>query len=163
MTITASRQLDTNPAHADIGVRGARLDVFRSADGYDCTNGGISSQHKSLTLIGWTGADRTSDIPVRMVAPLPRHCQHTTPDREHPAAALEIRRLGREHIASIVPAEWVRTSLREPTAGRWAPVTGTMFGGNYLSTHGISDLIEALLGHRFYGAVAIHDRIEMAR
>lgn len=38
----------------------------------------------------------------------------------------------------------------------------TMFGGNYGSTcdSRFSRAIESLLGHRFYGAVAIHDRVE---
>ena len=41
--------------------------------------------------------------------------------------------------------------------GRW-----TMFGGNYAATSDsrFSDAIEKMLGHRFYGAVPVHDRIE---
>lgn len=39
---------------------------------------------------------------------------------------------------------------------------GTMFGGNYGSTSDsrFSQLCEKLLGGAFYGAVAIHDRVE---
>ena len=39
---------------------------------------------------------------------------------------------------------------------------GAMFGGNYATTSDdrFSRKCEALLGHRFYGAVAIHDRWE---
>ena len=39
-----------------------------------------------------------------------------------------------------------------------------MFGGNYASTSDsrFSQAIEKLIGHRFYGAVPIHDRIETA-
>jgi hypothetical protein len=38
----------------------------------------------------------------------------------------------------------------------------TMFGGNYAacSGNGFSDACSKLLGHKFYGAVAIHDRVE---
>ena len=38
----------------------------------------------------------------------------------------------------------------------------TMFGGNYASTSDsrFSNAIEAITGQRFYGAVAVHDRIE---
>ena len=37
-----------------------------------------------------------------------------------------------------------------------------MFGGNYAacSDSRVSETCEKLLGHRFYGAIAIHDRIE---
>jgi hypothetical protein len=38
----------------------------------------------------------------------------------------------------------------------------TMFGGNYASTSDsrFSRAVEFICGHRFYGAVAVHDRIE---
>ena len=42
-------------------------------------------------------------------------------------------------------------------SGAWA-----MFGGNYAATcdSRFRQACETLLGHRFYGAVAIHDRVE---
>jgi hypothetical protein len=46
--------------------------------------------------------------------------------------------------------------------GEWVAQSGTMFGGNFLSSSD-SRFVEAcenLLGHTFYGAVAIHDRVE---
>jgi hypothetical protein len=49
---------------------------------------------------------------------------------------------------------------------RLVPLEGedqwTMFGGNYAATcdSRFSDAIEKMLGHRFYGAVPVHDRIE---
>ena len=38
----------------------------------------------------------------------------------------------------------------------------TMFGGNYASTSDsrFLEAVNAMLGHSFYGAVAIHDRVE---
>ena len=47
--------------------------------------------------------------------------------------------------------------LRPAGEKRWC-----MFGGNFAhsSDSRFSEAIEKLLGHRFYGAVAIHDRIE---
>lgn len=38
----------------------------------------------------------------------------------------------------------------------------SMFGGNYAATSDsrFSEALEKLLGHRFYGAVAVHDRFE---
>lgn len=55
---------------------------------------------------------------------------------------------GALNTAKIVPVDAV---------GQW-----TMFGGNYAacSDSRFSDAVAGILGHRFYGAVAIHDRIE---
>lgn len=40
--------------------------------------------------------------------------------------------------------------------------TGPMFGGSYIagSDSRFSEAVEKLLGHRFYGAVPLHDRFE---
>ena len=45
----------------------------------------------------------------------------------------------------------------EECEGEW-----TMFGGNYGATSDsrFSDKIEEITGHRFYGAIPIHDRVE---
>ena len=50
--------------------------------------------------------------------------------------------------AKIVPEE---------CEGKWS-----MFGGNYAATSDsrFSDKIEQMLGHHFYGAIPIHDRVE---
>ena len=42
---------------------------------------------------------------------------------------------------------------------------GGMAGGNYIASSDsrFSELCERLLGHRFYGAVAMHDRLEGVR
>jgi len=58
-----------------------------------------------------------------------------------------------EHVKgclSLVPLDLLRS-------GRWH-----MFGGNFgHSCDGrFADACEQILGHRFYGAVAIHDRVE---
>ena len=39
---------------------------------------------------------------------------------------------------------------------------GSMMGGNYAATSDsrFSDKIEQMLGHHFYGAIPIHDRVE---
>lgn len=46
--------------------------------------------------------------------------------------------------------------------GRWVPQHGVMFGGNfaYSSDSRFCEACEALLGHQYSGAVAVHDRIE---
>jgi hypothetical protein len=47
--------------------------------------------------------------------------------------------------------------IPEEAEGKW-----TMMGGNYAATSDsrFSDKIEEMLGHGFYGAVPIHDRVE---
>ena len=49
-----------------------------------------------------------------------------------------------------------------PLAKVKANEVGYMFGGSYISTSDsrFSDMCEQLLGHPFYGAVALHDRTE---
>ena len=69
------------------------------------------------------------------------------PSEDCPAARLIVRSPCGKPILSIVP----------DGEERW-----TMFGGNYAacSGNGFSDACSKLLGHKFYGAVAIHDRVE---
>lgn len=64
-----------------------------------------------------------------------------------PAVMLELGALNSVRLVSVADKE----------RGVW-----TMFGGNYATTcdSRFSEAVEALLGHRFYGAVAIHDRVE---
>lgn len=52
-----------------------------------------------------------------------------------------------EGVARIIPAD----------CDKWV-----MFGGNYgaISDSRFSEAVEKIVGHRFYGAVAIHDRTE---
>lgn len=43
----------------------------------------------------------------------------------------------------------------------WTPVPGTPAGGNYATGDSrLTDLVSQLTGHHFYGAVAIHDRLD---
>jgi hypothetical protein len=69
------------------------------------------------------------------------------PSADAPAAILE---KGPLESVRLVPQ-----SIKD--SGRWY-----MFGGNCALTSDsrFSDTIEKLLGHRFYGAVKIHDRVE---
>lgn len=135
---------------------GLHLLVLRPSVGTDASNNGISARFDQLTLIGWTGIDRTSDIPVETLAPLPTDAQVFTPDEQAPPVALRIRRYpGTDELtASIVPVEW------NHHARTWTPARSTLIGGNYATTgdRRFHDLATELLGHRFYGALAIHDR-----
>ena len=68
------------------------------------------------------------------------------PDANYPAAKLK---KGAYNSVNIVPA--------------WNEDEQTMFGGNYAATSDsrFSQAIKELLGHEFYGAIAIHDRTEV--
>lgn len=114
---------------------GLRIDVYRNADGYDCTMNGISSRFKTLTLVNVPGPSQPTD--------------------QYPAAILD------NHVAGclrIVPAV-------VDGAGGWKKNPNwAMMGGNYggSSDSRFGEACERLLGHRFYGLVAIHDRYETA-
>lgn len=111
---------------------GLHLYVHRSALG-DCTNGGVSAKHDTLCVVNIDGPFE--------------------PDGNSPPVLLENHVQG---CLRIVPA------YRHST-GRWLRAPGHfMMGGNYAATSDsrFSQKCESFLGHRFYGAVAIHDRQE---
>lgn len=71
------------------------------------------------------------------------------PSAEYPAAELV--------MAAPIHGRKILRLIPESVKGEW-----TMFGGNYASTSDsrFSKKCEELLGVNFYGAVAIHDRVE---
>ena len=71
------------------------------------------------------------------------------PCEDYPAAELVMAEpIGGRKILRLIPVS---------KKGKW-----TMFGGNYASTSDsrFSRLCDQLLGGSFYGAVAVHDRVE---
>jgi len=70
------------------------------------------------------------------------------PSDDYPAAKLVKQTFGFGSSVKVIPEE---------AEGKW-----TMMGGNYAATSDsrFSDKIEEMLGHGFYGAVPIHDRVE---
>lgn len=124
--------------------------VCRPADwereGVDCTNGGISSRHEKLTVVGVVRGD--------LVNYLPQHARVFEPTEERPAVLVEVRRIGGP-VFSVVPAEIADGALFK-APGWW------MAGGNYLSCSDsrLWDFLQDLTGERFYGALSIHDRKE---
>lgn len=71
------------------------------------------------------------------------------PCDDYPAAELVMAEpIGGRKILRLIPVS---------KKGKW-----TMFGGNYAgcSDSRFSDLCDKLLGASFYGAVAVHDRVE---
>lgn len=113
---------------------GMIVSVLRNVELGDCTNGGLTSKFGRLCVVNVDGPfEPREDMPAVMLV---ENAQRT---------------------CKIVPAENVD--------GQWQPVKKWwMMGGNYATTSDsrFADAVEKLLGHRFYGAVAVHDRTETA-
>ena len=117
---------------------GLHIHVYRSNLG-DSTNNGISAKADQLCLVNVEGPFEPSNL--------------------HPAAMLVPGNL--DGTLKIVPAGCYQN--KETRNFEWHPVPGWyMAGGNYAATSDsrFSEACEKLLGHRFYAAVAIHDRKE---
>jgi hypothetical protein len=111
---------------------GLIVDVYRRPADMDCSLNGISEQFTELVLVNVDGPFE--------------------PKSNRPAAILESHQPG---CLRIVPAEKLGNGYVKIKS--W-----TMMGGNYGATSDsrFSEACEKLLGHCFYGAVPIHDRIE---
>lgn len=112
---------------------GIRINVYRFPLG-DCTNGGVSGRHTTLTVVNCEGPfNPTPDAP-----PVYLHSHH-------------------RGCLRIVPA------AMGPN-GKWLPIHGHwMMGGNFGHTSDsrfVEKCRELLDTDYFYGAVAIHDRRE---
>jgi len=109
--------------------------------GGDCTNGGVSSRHDSLTVVAFIGQDG-------IVRPLPPRSRVFAATPSAPAVAL---RHGPMNTVHIVPLS------EDGTVAGWH-----MMGGNYaaVTDSRLRDVVAVLLEHDFYGAIAIHDRVE---
>ena len=99
-------------------------------EGRDCTNGGVSSKWNIKGL-----------CLINVPGPF-------NPSEDYPAAQLVKQSFYFGDSVKIIPEE---------CEGKQ-----TMMGGNYAATSDsrFSEMIEYFLGHSFYGAVPIHDRVE---
>lgn len=135
--------------------RGLRVTVLRNAAHGDCSLNGISSTHTRLTVIGYTRPGQ------KAVLPLARGSRVFAPTEDAPAVAIATRRcssffgaVDASGLVDIVP-------ILDDGSGTYTARPG-MEGGNYadLSDSRLTDLVSDLVGWRFHGAVAIHDRFE---
>lgn len=111
-----------------------RVSVYRDADGHDCTNGGVTSRHISMTLFYQCKREEALD-----------YCQQNGIDTDG-CLWLEKRVLfGEQH-------DYARPLLHE--SGKCGP----MFGGNFVYTSD-SRLADAL-GTTCSAPVPVHDRYE---
>lgn len=137
---------------------GQRLAVYRAA-GQDATNGGISSTHDDLTLVGWVdrtkstqGRNHVLDLPEKVRGPWGINCEAAT-DAPAPAVVLVVTDGVFGRALSLLPAAW--------TWKGWKVADGAMFGGNYAAGDSrFPELIELVAGIAPHGPVKIHDRIE---
>lgn len=115
---------------------GLHADVYRAAAMPDCTNGGISSRYDTLCIVNASGPfEPTAGYPPVIL------CLHPT----------------MPGIVRAAPAYFNEKS------GEWEPIpVHHMMGGNFLYTSDsrLREKVTQMLGRPFYGAIAIHDRLE---
>ncbi len=129
--------------------KGLHVNVLRPANGWDSTNGGVSSQHTSLTIVGVLDATREW-----WLRGLPAAAQVFEPTADAPAAWLKLRRIGGRDVWSVVPAMTSGDPDNARDLAAWD--TQWMAGGNYAAT--TDSRIAGIT--QMYGAIAIHDRTE---
>ncbi|MDF3285004.1 hypothetical protein [Gordonia sp. N1V] len=153
----------TTPSEAEQLPKGLRLNVYRAADGVDCTLDGVTSRYTHLTLIGYqtdtdiavTDESAALDVlPELSLRRLPRTSRVFAASADAPAVVLVVRThhglsAGRQRYAYLAPLDAL-------TSRKWV-----MFGGNYAATTDsrLSELLTALTGNR-HSVLAVHDRIE---
>lgn len=133
--------------------KGLMVKVYRTADEYDCTNGGASSQVNGFTVIGTVRTREQKQD--KIYEPLPRESRVFVPDERHPAAVLVLSNL-RGGPPHLVPLELYRS-------GRWS-----MFGGNLADFSDgrwgelVSSFQPEAKAAKLYlsSTVGIHDRVE---
>ena len=111
---------------------GLHVYIYRDDTMGDCTANGVTSPKRNHRGLCLTNVDGPFD-----------------PCDDYPAAKL----VAKTH-------SWGETTVRivpEETEGKWS-----MMGGNYAATSDsrFNEAIAKLLGHKFYGALPVHDRVE---
>jgi hypothetical protein len=126
--------------------KGLIVNVARST-GTDCSRNGLSARFDTLTVVGTLGKDD-----AKKVTPLPFDARVFDAHANRPAVAL---RLWAGPSVHVVPVQ--QTGDGYAVIDEWV-----MFGGNYAASSDsrLRRTVEDLLGHSFYGAISIHDRIE---
>jgi hypothetical protein len=117
----------------------------------DFTAGGLSAYADRLTVVGTVPTRAT---PGALVTPMPEDSRVFGERADAPAFALRYTN-GGDGTVCLVP-------VLMGTAGYQTRAGWHMAGGNYAGTTDSrwSALVSKMTGHRFYGLVAIHDRIE---
>lgn len=143
-----------------IVTRALTVSVLRPADSPDCTLGGISADHDRLAVVGYTIRDRAAQLrhgTATEVHEIPGTAARSITEEEPPVILVVIEDLFGTRTARFTPATWDASRSQWKEEPRW-----WMAGGNYATTSDsrLSDIVTTLLGERFYGALAVHDRNE---
>ncbi len=118
---------------------GLRVGVYKHG-GFDFSNGGASSRFQELVLVNVGGPSSVEEGNAAMLV------------EGNLAGTLK-----------VVEAEWMEGGMN---GGDWVEKkgdgVGPMFGGCYVGTSDsrFEEACQYLLGHKFYGLVALHDRYE---
>lgn len=127
--------------------RGMTLNIFRP-HGPDASGGGVSSRCDQVTVTRIL--DRTGAPGPHAMRPVPASCRVSTPGDLRPEAVLVLMEIMGSLLLYVSP--WQST-------GRSGP---PLMGGCYVTASDTrwAKLVEAELGHAFYGALPLHDRWE---
>src|SRR5690349_12806937 len=113
---------------------------------------------KGLTVDVYSAASypRTAGQPLRYTLVHPDLDGPFEPTEDRPEVNLVVRNIGGQTIVHAEPAAGPEGSEQ---------MVGPMAGGSYIGTTDSrwSSLLESILGHRFYGAIPLHDRWETQR
>ena len=130
-----------------------------------CSAHGITSRHKSLTVIGYGFRHQPEVLPLEGL----KHLDKGTFNREDWA---ELAGKGDEALVALVAYGshlYLNPVRFDERLGRFVLVTGTMSGGNYVNgdsrfsmaaTALLNEVAPATLGVHHSYPLAVHDRIE---
>lgn len=132
-------------------LKALHLTVYREAESQaDCTNGGVSSTHTRLQLVGYVKDSQG------IIDPLPEGVTTTIDLDQEAPVVLQVRNIGGQPALSLIP-------LTSNTVHKQSLYVkpGPMAGGNYATGDSrLSELVAKLTGNRFHGPISIHDRYE---
>jgi hypothetical protein len=138
--------------------KGLRLTVYRRADGADCTNGGITSTVKTVTVVGYQKRIEAYPGVRPPVLHVPADMRVFAPDDDAPAVVLvesPNRVNDGRYGPYLTPLEYAMGGVRNGV--------GPMAGGNHAGT---SDSRWGDFLWKYFGcngdAVRVHDRVETA-
>ena len=143
-----------------IVARALTVSVLRPAGSPDSTLGGISAGHDRLAVVGYTIRDRAAQLhygSATEVHEIPGTGTRSITEEEPPVILVVIEDLFGDRTARFTPATWDAERSQWKEDPQW-----WIAGGNYATTSDsrLGDIVTTLLGERFYGALAVHDRNE---
>jgi len=130
--------------------RGLILSVYRPADLPDCTNGGLTSQHDRIIVVGTRRHSDEEWQPFGEELHLPDWGQ------DLPQFILVESAVPGVYEPNLVPVEYIEKGSNTKE------YAGPMFGGNFAGTSDSrwTELSRTVFGHSQQQVVPVHDRVE---